>query len=163
MSKYELAELNIAVMKEPLDSPTMADFVANLDRINALAEQSPGFVWRLTDEGNDATSLRPLDDMTLVNMSTWRDVASLHHYVFKTAHIEIMRRRHEWFERMREAHTVLWWVPSGHRPSVAEAIDRLAHLRAHGPSARAFTFRDAHAPPDEQTSALGFNDECPAL
>ncbi len=163
MAKHDLAQLNIAVMKEPLDSPTMADFVANLDRINALAEQSPGFVWRLRGEGNDATDYRPLDDKTLVNMSTWRDVEALHHYVFKTAHIEIMRRRHEWFERMREAHTVLWWVPSGHRPTLAEAIERLEHLRAHGPSEHAFTFRDAHAPPDARARVLGFNDECLAL
>lgn len=135
MSQYELAQLNIAVMKEPLDSPRMADFVANLERINALAESSPGFVWRLQTEEGDATGLRPLGDSTIVNMSVWRDVASLNHYVYKTAHVEIMRRRKEWFERMREASMVLWWVPQGHRPpscklssawSCCELKDRVA-------------------------------------
>ena len=97
MSAYELAQLNIALMKEPLESPRMADFVANLERINALAESSPGFVWRLqTDEG-DATALRPLGEDTLVNLSVWKDVASLNKYVYQSAHVEIMRRRKEWF------------------------------------------------------------------
>ncbi|HEY5757137.1 MAG TPA: DUF3291 domain-containing protein [Steroidobacter sp.] len=164
MSRYELAQLNIAIMKEPLESPTMADFVANLDRINALAEGSPGFVWRLqTDEG-DATALRPLGDDTLVNLSVWKDVESLNRYVYKTAHVEIMRRRREWFDRMREAHFVLWWVPQGHRPTVLEAANKLALLRAHGPTADAFSFRDAFAPPDapREATPFGFNDECPA-
>ena len=162
MSQYELAQLNIAVMKEPLDSPRMADFVANLERINALAESSPGFVWRLQTEEGDATALRPLGDQTLVNMSVWKDVASLNHYVYKTAHVEIMRRRKEWFERMSEAHMVLWWVPQGHRPSVVQAVERLQLLRAHGPSADAFTFRHAFPPPDAVEQPLSFGDECPA-
>jgi Domain of unknown function (DUF3291) len=162
MSQYELAELNIAVMKEPLDSPRMADFVANLERINALAESSPGFVWRLQTQEGDATALRPLGDSTLVNLSVWQDAAALNHYVYKTAHVEIMRRRKEWFERMSEAYMVLWWVPSGHRPSVMQAIERLQLLRAQGPSADAFTFRHAFPPPDAQQQPLGFGDECPA-
>ena len=102
MSAWELAQLNIAVMKEPLESPGMADFVANLDRINALAEASPGFVWRLQSEEGNNTAFRPLGETTLVNMSVWKDVESLNVYVYKTAHVEIMRRRDEWFERMRE-------------------------------------------------------------
>lgn len=162
MSQYELAQLNIAVMKEPLDSPRMADFVANLDRINSLAESSPGFVWRLQTEEGDATALRPLGDSTLVNMSVWEDVAALNQYVFKTAHVEIMRRRKEWFERMSEAHMVLWWVPQGHRPSVVQAVERLQLLRKHGPSADAFTFRHAFPPPDAQEQTISFGDECPA-
>ena len=162
MSQYELAQLNIAVMKEPLDSPRMADFVANLERINALAESSPGFLWRLQTEEGDATALRPLGDQTLVNMSVWKDVASLNHYVYKTAHVEIMRRRKEWFDRMHEASIVLWWVPQGHRPSVVQATERLQLLRAQGPSADAFTFRHAFPPPDAQEQQLSFGDECPA-
>ena len=162
MSQYELAQLNIALMKEPLESPGMADFVANLDRINALAESAPGFVWRLeTDEG-DATALRPLDDSTLVNMSVWENVAALNEYVYKSAHIEIMRRRKEWFERMSEASMVLWWVPRGHRPSVAQAIERLQLLREHGPTPDAFTFRKAVPPPDAHEPPIAFGDECPA-
>ncbi len=134
MSAYELAQLNIALMKEPLESPRMADFVANLDRINALAESSPGFVWRLQTEEGDATALRPLGEDTLVNVSVWRDVESLNKYVYGSAHVEIMRRRKEWFERMREAWVVLWWVPRGHRPKVSEAIAKLELLRAKGPT-----------------------------
>ena len=165
MSGFELAQLNIAVMKEPLESPSMADFVANLDRINALAETSAGFVWRLqTDEG-DATALRPLGENTLVNMSVWRDVASLNAYVYQSAHVEIMRRRREWFERMAQAYVVLWWVPRGHRPSITEASEKLERLRREGPTAAAFTFRNAYPPPDAAESAepVGFGSECPAV
>ncbi|WP_051709685.1 DUF3291 domain-containing protein [Andreprevotia chitinilytica] len=164
MSRYELAQLNIAIMKEPLDSPVMADFVANLDRINALAEASPGFVWRLQSDEGDATALRPMGDSTLVNMSVWQDVASLNEYVYKSAHVEILRRRKEWFERVAEAVFVLWWVPKGHRPDVAEAEAKLMQLREHGPSAAAFTFRHAFPAPDAEPSdaPIELGDVCPA-
>ena len=164
MSAYELAQLNIALMREPLESPRMAEFVANLDRINALAESWPGFVWRLKTEGGNATDLRPLGEDTLINVSVWKDVQSLNKYVYQSAHVEIMRRRKEWFERMREAWVVLWWVPKGHRPKVSEAIDRLELLRAIGPSKEAFTFRRAFLPPDaaHPSAPFEFGDECPA-
>ncbi|MCU6434018.1 DUF3291 domain-containing protein [Undibacterium sp. Jales W-56] len=164
MSAYELAQLNIAVMKEPLDSPVMADFVANLDRINALAEASDGFVWRLQTEEGDATTVRPLGDETLINMSVWRDVESLNNYVYGSAHVDIMRRRKEWFERMQESYIVLWWVSKGHRPSLDEAIAKLALLRSDGPGEAAFTFRHAYAPPDaiQRRSPAAFDDACPA-
>ena len=164
MSAYELAQLNIAIMKDPLESPRMADFVANLDRINALAESSPGYLWRMQTEEGDATAMRPMGENTLVNMSVWRDVASLNQYVYSSAHVEIMRRRKEWFERMKEAHVVLWWVPKGHRPSIAEAIAKLALLRDKGPSTEAFTFRHAFLPPDapQPSAPFGFGSECPA-
>ncbi len=148
MRPYELAQLNIAAMKDPLESRGMADFVSNLDRINALAESSPGFVWRLqTDQGN-ATSLRPLGDMTLVNLSVWRDLESLQTFVYKSAHAHIMTRRKEWFERIADAYFVLWWVPQGIRPSFTEAAERLAVLRAKGPTPAAFTFRQLFLPPE---------------
>lgn len=164
MSAYELAQLNIALMKVPLESPVMADFVANLDRINALAENSPGFVWRLQTEDGNATALRPLGEMTLVNVSVWRDVASLNKYVYGSAHVEIMRRRKEWFERMREAYVVLWWIPRGHRPTVSEAIAKLDLLRTKGPTKDAFTFRSAFLAPDaaQPSAPFEFGDECPA-
>ena len=164
MSRYELAQFNIARMKAPLESPVMADFVANLDRINALAESSPGYVWRLKTEEGDATALRPLGDDTLVNISVWRDVASLNNYVYGSAHVEIMRRRKEWFERMREAYVVLWWVPRGHRPDVSEAIGKLELLRSKGPTRDAFTFRQAFLAPDapQPGAPFGFGNECPA-
>jgi hypothetical protein len=163
VSRHELAQLNIAIMKEPLQSPGMADFVANLDRINALAESSPGFLWRLkTDDGN-ATALRPLGESTLVNMSVWRDLHSLNAYVYASAHAEIMRRRREWFERMGQAYVVLWWIPEGHRPSIAEALAKLDALRKNGPTAEAFTFRNAFPPPDAAPTNLPLASEhgCP--
>jgi hypothetical protein len=165
MFMHELAQLNIGIIKGPMDSSVMADFSANLDRINAVAEQSPGFVWRLQTEEGDATAIRPFDDENmLVNMSVWGDVASLNAYVYSSAHVELMRRRREWFEPMREAFLVLWWVPRGHRPGVAEAIAKLELLRTRGPTAEAFTFRTAFAPPDSAATPVPgrFSAECPA-
>lgn len=165
MSSYELAQLNIGIIKGPMDSPVMAEFAANLERINALAERSPGFVWRLQTEDGDATAIRPFEDENmLVNMSVWRDVESLNKYVYSSAHVDVMRRRKQWFERMSEAYLVLWWVPSGHRPSVTEAIAKLETLRTQGPTAQAFTFRHAFPPPDAVQSErpVSFGDECPA-
>jgi len=164
MSAYELAQLNIGIIRGPMDSPIMADFAANLERINAVADHSPGFVWRLQSEEGDATSIRPFENENqLVNMSVWRDVESLNEYVYSSAHVEVMRRRREWFERMQEAFLVLWWVPEGHRPSVSEAIAKLEVLRANGPTAEAFTFRNAFPPPDAVRSqaSVTFGDECP--
>jgi len=165
VSGYELAELNIAAMREPLESPPMAGFVAALDRINALAEASPGFVWRLQTEAGDATALRPLGAETLVNLSVWRDAASLHGFVYRSGHVEIMRRREEWFERIRETHVVLWWVGAGERPTVDEALARLGRLRASGPTERAFTFKRAFPPPDapRPRAPFAFRGQCPAV
>lgn len=164
MSNYELAQLNVAVMKESLESPSMADFVANLDRINALAESSPGFVWRLQTEEGDATAMRPMGEDTLVNVSVWQDAESLNRYVYESAHVEIMRRRKEWFERMQEAYVVLWWVPRGHRPTVSEAIARLERLRSQGPTPEAFTLRKPFLSPNDPPtgSSRSFGSECPA-
>ena len=164
MSKYQLAEINVATLKSPLDSPELKDFVDNLDRINALAEGSPGFVWRLKGDGNDATSLRPLGDNVLVNMSVWRDVDALRVFTYKTAHVEIMRRRREWFTRMADAYLALWWVPSGHEPTVAEAVAKLMLLRERGPCADVFTFGEAYSAPDGRTPGVrfSFKDSCPA-
>ena len=152
MPGYALAQLNIARMKAPLDSPAMADFVANLDRINALAESAPGYLWRLMDESGDATGLRPFGEDLIVNMSVWQDVASLADYAFKSGHVEVMRRRREWFAPMDEAFAVLWWVPLEHRPDTTEARERLEHLRAHGPTAHAFTFKAVFPPPGDDAA-----------
>ena len=165
MSAYELAQLNIGIIKGPIGSPVMDEFVANLDRINALAEGSPGFVWRLqTAEGN-ATAIRPFPDHDVaVNLSVWRDLPSLSAFVYRSAHVEIMRRRREWFERMSEAFLVLWWVRKGQLPTIQEAIARLDMLRARGPSPDAFTFRQAFPPPDAPANEplRTWVDECPA-
>ena len=163
MSGYELAQLNIAMMREPLESPSMADFVANLDRINALADRAPGFVWRLEDDSGSALAIRPFGDDCIVNMSVWKDIRSLSQYAFQSGHVEIMRRRREWFHPMAEAHAVLWWVAAGHRPTVAEARERLDHLRAHGAGPSAFTFKQSYPPPDVQHAerAILAEDACP--
>jgi hypothetical protein len=164
MSNYQLAQINIARLKAPLDSPELKDFVDNLDRINALAENSPGFVWRLKGEGNDATSLRPMGDDVIVNMSVWRDVESLKNYVYRSAHVEILKRKREWFTRMAESHMALWWVPQGHQPTASEAAIKLRVLREKGPSPEAFTFASAFAAPDapDASAPFSFRDTCPA-
>jgi hypothetical protein len=131
---FDLAQVNIALPLEPLDSALLADFVAALDPINALAESSPGFLWRLKSDGGDATSIRGFDDeRILVNMSTWESLDALAGFVFKSAHSGVMRERRKWFSAMKEAYVALWWVPARHRPSVREAEQRVAHLREHGP------------------------------
>jgi hypothetical protein len=148
MSEFHLAQLNIAILKEPLDSPVLADFVANLDYINELAETSDGYIWRLKSDDNNATSYRPLGENTIVNMSVWRDIESLNAYVYKSAHTEIMRRRKEWFERMGEAFMVLWWIPAGHQPTIDEALKKLELLRQAGAGHDAFTFRNPFPHPN---------------
>jgi hypothetical protein len=165
MSAYELAQLNIGIIRAPMDSPVMADFAANLERINAVADDSPGFVWRLQTEEGDATAIRPFENPDLlVNMSVWRDIEALQKYVYTSAHVELMRRRREWFERMPEAYLVLWWVPAGHRPTVEEAMARLVQLRQNGPTPEAFNFRQAFPPPDLATppQSSKIANECPA-
>ncbi len=164
MSSYQLAQMNIARLLAPLDSPQLADFVANLDRINALAESSPGFVWRLKTEDGDATGLRPVDDETIVNMSVWIDLESLNQYVYRSAHVEVLRRRREWFQRMTDAYVVMWWVPKGHTPTIEEGLERLEYLKKHGPTARAFNVRKPFSPPDDAGEAEASPEwaDCPA-
>jgi hypothetical protein len=139
-----LAQLNIGMLRAPLDSPELAGFVGALDEINKLAEEAPGFVWRLiSPDGNDATAIRPFDEANiLINCSVWASREALWDFVYRTGHLDFMRRRREWFHRMVEAYQVLWWVPVGHRPSVEEAIGKLDELRRYGPGPGAFTFRE---------------------
>jgi hypothetical protein len=143
--EYHLAEVNIGRILGPMDSPVMAEFAANLNRINALAEDSPGFVWRLQDESNNATSIPVTEDRFLiVNLSVWRTIDELFAFTYRSAHTEYVRRRGEWFERMREMILACWYVPVGHEPTVAEAMERIARIRAHGPSPYAFTFKQRY-------------------
>lgn len=149
MTKYRIAQVNIGRIKAQLDDPIMAGFVARLDEINALADNSRGFVWRLQAEGN-ATYLRPYDDdRMLLNMSVWETVEDLKHYVYRTAHAVLLRHRHDWYEKLSAAYAALWWVPANHLPGVDEAKKRIAHLDAHGPTQFAFTFKTLF-PPDEE-------------
>ncbi len=148
MATFELAHLNIAHLREPLDSPLMAEFVANLDRINAIADAAPGFVWRMKAEDEDPTAANIFGGRRLINISVWRDVASLREFTYHTSHLDIMRQRSEWFIPATEAYMVLWWIPCGHRPTEREAAPRLDELRKTGPSATAFTFGQTFAAPD---------------
>ncbi|MEU6098488.1 DUF3291 domain-containing protein [Streptomyces sp. NPDC047079] len=139
---YELAQVNIARLLAPLDSPQLKDFVDALDPVNAVADASDGFVWRLQGDSGNATDVPVLgDEWLIINMSTWRDMNALTAFMYQGRHREMLARRRDWFERLREAVTALWWVPAGHRPTVAEAEERLLHLRAHGPTPYAFTLR----------------------
>ena len=160
MVQHHLAQLNIGMLKGPVGSPVIAEFVANLDRINALAEAQPGFVWRLTGEGNDATDIRAFDNpLMAVNLSVWTDPEALAAFVYRSAHRDVMRRRTEWFEKL-ELYMCLWWVPVGRQPTPAEAIARLELLRQRGPSPEAFTFREIFPAPGVDGRQPPILDEC---
>ena len=160
MAGYHLAQLNIGRLRAPLDSPQLGGFVAGLDPINALADRSPGFVWRLqTDEGN-ATGIHAFqDELLLLNMSVWESPETLRAFVYQSEHRGFLAQRREWFERLAEAIQVLWWVPAGHLPTVEEAVDRLETLRRDGPSPQAFTFRALFPPPSTGGDGDGSVDQ----
>jgi hypothetical protein len=163
MHSYHLAQINIALPRAPLGSPLLAEFMAALDPINALADASPGFVWRLQTEDGNATAVRAFDDERLiVNMSVWESLEVLADFVYRSDHTGVMRRRRQWFEPMR-LYVALWWVPAGHVPTVAEAEERLRHLEAHGPTPFAFTFRQPFPPPGVAEGLTVRDDDlCPA-
>jgi hypothetical protein len=164
MSSFNLAQLNIARLVAPLDSPELADFVANLDRINALAEESQGFIWRFQTEDGNATAIKHFGDDFVVNMSVWGDIQSLYDYVYRSEHVEVMRRKREWFQKSDEAYMVLWWVSAGHIPSLEEGETRLQYLRKHGPTRTAFTFRNPFPASDHKGALeqLDVDGACPA-
>jgi hypothetical protein len=161
---HELAQVNIALAREPLDAPLLADFMAALDPVNARAERASGFVWRMQSEAGDATAIRGFGDdpQLIINLTVWESLQALRDFVYRDPrHLAVMRRRCEWFVRL-ELHTALWWVPFGDRPTVAAAEERLGHLRAHGPTSTAFTFRHYF---DSPATAVQQTDDrwlCPA-
>jgi hypothetical protein len=158
---YLLAQVNIARMREPLDSPLLAGFVAALDPVNALADAAPGFVWRLQTEDGNATAVRAFDwdragsAGVLINMSVWESVETLAAFVYSDEHRQVLRQRRTWFSQMEAAHTALWWVPRGHVPTPEEAEERVIHLRESGPTAHAFTLREHFPPPDAAAAVSG--------
>jgi heme-degrading monooxygenase HmoA len=160
---YLLAQVNIARMREPLDSPLLAGFVEALEPVNALADAAPGFVWRLQTEDGNATAVRAFEwdragsAGVLINMSVWESVETLAAFVYSDEHREVMRQRRTWFERMAVAHTALWWIPRGHVPTPQEAEERVIHLRVYGPAPHAFTLREHFPPP----GAAGFTASGP--
>jgi heme-degrading monooxygenase HmoA len=164
-TKYHLAQVNIGRMLAPLDDPLIAEFVARLDEINALADRSSGFVWRLQTEQGNATALRPYDDeRILVNMSVWESLEHLKAYVYKSAHAEVMRQRRQWFEKFEGMYLALWWVKAGHIPTVAEAKRRLEYLSEYGESVQVFTFKKPFPPPgvSPDNFTVTVFDPCPA-
>jgi len=163
--RYHIAQVNIGRMKAPLEDSLMSGFVSRLDEINALADRSPGFVWRLQTPAGNATYLRPYDDdRILFNMSVWESVEALKHYVYRTAHAELLRQRHDWFEKFAGAYAALWWVPIGHVPSIDEAKKRLAYLEEHGPTQFAFTFKSVFQPDEDFQRKIDWSsfEPCPA-
>ncbi len=155
----QLAQLNIGRLRYDLDDPRLADFVNNLALVNGLAERSAGFVWRYTDDSGSAVNTRPFADPRMaINLSVWENVASLEQFVYQTIHKRFYGRRAEWFEHMDTAYFVLWWVAAGHRPSVQEAIERLEHLKQHGPSDHAFGWADASATQLHKTARCAPNE-----
>ena len=150
MTAWHIAQLNVGTTVAPLDSPELADFVAALDGVNTLAESSPGFVWRLKSDTGNATDIRASDDPNfIVNMSVWESAEALFEFVYRSMHTKVMVRRREWFQKPDQAFQVLWWVPAGHAPTVQEALERLEHLRKHGPTAHAFTFKERYPAPGD--------------
>ena len=148
MTRYHLAQINIARAVADLDSRLMAGFVTRLDEINALAERSKGFVWRLQSDDGDATSIRAFEDpRTYINMSVWETPEDLKNFVYRTAHVELIRDREAWFSRLSEQHQAAWWVPAGHRPTAIEGRNCLLKLREQGPSTSAFTLAKPFPPP----------------
>lgn len=146
--EYQLAQINIARLLKPIDHPQIADFVNQLDEINALAEKSKGFVWRLKDEdSNDATNINPFSDPNIiVNMSVWKDILSLKDYVYNSGHIKVFVRRKEWFEKPSKSHMALWWIEKGKFPTPEEGKKRIEYLQQFGSSKYAFTFKDVVNP-----------------
>ena len=145
--KWHLAQLNVGTLRAPLDDPATREFVDALDAINALAETSLGFVWRLQTEEGNATAIKAFDDeLTITNMSTWESIKALNDYVYRSGHVEFLRRRREWFEAYGSVHVVLWWVSAEHEPTLDEALSRLRELERLGPSPAAFTFAKQFPP-----------------
>jgi hypothetical protein len=160
---WHLAQLNIGRLRAPIDDPALTDFVANLDPINALADATPGFVWRLQTEEGNATAIRPFadDELMAINMSVWESMEALADYVYRSAHTAFLRRRSEWFERLRDVYLVLWWIPAGTLPTVDEAVARLDRLRTYGPTQEAFTFRQPFPHPGGSTIGADERNTCP--
>jgi hypothetical protein len=158
-----LAQLNVGRLVGPEDDPRVADFMEGLDRINALAEASPGFVWRLQDEGGNATAIKVSDDpQFIVNLSVWASVEALADFAYRSDHTAFLRRRREFFEVPTAPILCLWWVPEGEIPTVEDALERIEHLRAHGPSPTSFTFRHRYDPGGQPVTKATDRDTCPA-
>jgi len=154
MSGFHLAQINVGRAVAPLDDPQLAEFMNRLDEINALADDAPGFVWRLQSDSGNATDILISDDPRfIINMSVWQDVESLFEFVYRTNHTDVMAKRRSWFEKPDGPYMVLWWVPAGHQPTPQEGMRRLALLKKDGPTSRAFTFKERFPAPEAADAA----------
>jgi uncharacterized protein DUF3291 len=161
--QMHLAQLNVGRLRAPMDDPRIDDFRENLDRINELAEASPGYVWRLQDESGNATGIKPYgDELEIVNLTVWKSVEALADFTYRTGHVELLRRRREFFEAPAHPILCLWWIAEGTIPAVEDAIARLDHLRAHGPTPTAFTFTSRFEPDGTPSPGRRPLDTCPA-
>jgi len=149
MNSYNIAEINIARMKGVnINDPIMKEFVDNLEKVNALAETSHGFVWRLKDDQNNATGYNPYsDEQVIINVSVWESIEALENFVYRTFHTEFLKRRKEWFQTYGKVYTAMWWMPAGQFPTAEEAVGKLSYLQQNGPSAFAFDFRNRFPQP----------------
>ncbi len=163
LDAVHLAQLNVGRLKAPIDDPLIDRFRTNLEPVNALAEAHAGYVWRLQDESGDATSIKVFDDdLEIVNLTVWESVDALADFVYRSGHVEFLRQRRDWFEAPSQPIMCLWWIPEGTIPTVEDAVARLEHLRAHGPTATAFTFRHRFGPEDGVVELGSERDSCPA-
>ena len=148
MPKFHIAQINIARMLAPIEDPLMADFAAQLAPVNALADESPGFIWRLQSESGDATGIKVYDDhMIIINLTVWESVEALREYAYKGAHHAVLRDRKRWFEKFDGPYYAMWWIPAGQLPTAEEGKRRLEHLRQYGDSPYAFSFRNVFPAP----------------
>jgi len=152
VTRYHLAQANIGRFRAPIETAIMEGFRTQLDPINALADRSAGFIWRLQTEDGNATAIRPYagDDLMAINMSVWDSLESLQQFVYRSAHVNVLRGRKQWFEQIEGPILVLWWIPAGQVPTVRDAQDRLRYLEENGPTPHAFTFRTPFPAPDQQ-------------
>jgi hypothetical protein len=155
VTRFHLAQANIGLLRAPIDEPIMEGFRSQLDFINALADRSPGFVWRLQTEDGNALAIRPFaDERMAINMSVWESLETLQQFVYASAHVGPLRDRKQWFESIEGPILVLWWIPVGHIPTVAEGQERLRRLKERGPSPDAFTFRSPFPSPDAPSGEI---------
>jgi hypothetical protein len=153
MTAWHLAQINVARAVAPIDDPVMAEFVAQLDAVNAIADASPGFVWRLQSESGNATDIQAYaDPKIIINMSVWESAEALFDYVYKSDHLSVLRRRRDWFERANRPIMALWWIEAGQTPSVEDGVARLDYLAEHGPTERAFTFKERFPAPGDDAN-----------
>jgi hypothetical protein len=155
MGSFHLAQVNIGRLRAALEDPMMEGFRSQLGPINALADRAPGFIWRLQTEDGNATAIRPFDDERMaINLSVWESWEAVQQFVYASEHVAPLRGRKQWFEPIEGPILALWWIPAGHIPTVNEAKERLEHLKVHGPSRHAFTFRTAFPAPDASSGEV---------